>query len=128
MKQYLTPDQTAKLVELGFEKPKNTISKQVAKRKIGYGILEWEDAGEEGSYSIGELIEMLPEKVTDKYEHDAILQMTCFNGVWRVKYAGAYDVGLMLADEMIDALYYMLINLLENDLIHLKSNEGTKDK
>ena len=107
MKQYLTPDQTAKLIELGFEKPMD----------------DWFD----GNYSIGELIENLPEKVTDKYEHDAILQMTCFNGEWRVKYAGAYDLGLMIAHELIDALYYMLIDLLENDLIHLKSNEGTKD-
>lgn len=80
-----------------------------------------------GDLSIGDWVEMLPEKVTDKHEHDAILQMTCFNGEWRVKYAGAYDVGLMIAHELIDALYYMLIDLLENDLIHLKSNEGAKD-
>ena len=116
MKQYTTPDQTAKLVELGFEKPKGLAE---AEPSSGKWVRE--------AYSIGELIEMLPEKVTDKHEHDAILQMTCFNGEWRVKYAGAYDVGLMIAHELIDALYYMLIDLLENDLIHLKSNEGTKD-
>ena len=115
MKQYTTPEQTAKLIELGFEKPKTKLPFEVANNEVGY------------TYSIGELIEMLPEKVIDKHEHDAILQMTCFNGEWRVKYAGAYDVGLMIAHELIDALYYMLIDLLENDLIHLKSNEGTKD-
>lgn len=119
MKQYTTPEQTAKLIELGFERP-----------RIAAPGIKWEDGVPTiyPQYTIGELIKMLPEKVTDKHEHDAILQMTCFNGEWRVKYAGAYDVGLMIAHELIDALYYMLIDLLENDLIHLKSNGDTKDK
>jgi hypothetical protein len=120
MKQYTTPEQTAKLIELGFEKPKS-----IEVYRDGHCVPFVEQRWD---YSIGELIEMLPEKVTDKHEHDAILQMTCFNGEWRVKYAGAYDVGLMIAHELIDALYYMLIDLLENDLIHLKSNGNTKDK
>lgn len=118
MKQYTTPDQTAKLIELGFARP-----------RIAAPGLKWEDGVPTiyPQYTIGELIKMLPEKVTDKHEHDAILQMTCFNGEWRVKYAGAYDVGLMIAHELIDALYYMLIDLLENDLMHLKSNDNTTD-
>ena len=123
MKQYTTPEQTAKLIELGFEKPKSIKASFLDRSEpFTYSVVR------EHAYSIGELIEMLPEKVTDKHEHDAILQMTCFNGEWRVKYAGAYDVGLMIAHELIDALYYMLIDLLENDLIHLKSNGNTKDK
>ena len=123
MKQYTTPEQTAKLIELGFEKPRSEVECDLPKGDWRIG-----QVGIRKAYSIGELIEMLPEKVTDKHEHDAILQMTCFNGEWRVKYAGAYDVGLMIAHELIDALYYMLIDLLENDLMHLKSNDGTKDK
>lgn len=119
MKQYLTQEQTAKLIELGFA-PKMRIKGVCTK----YGIVNVEH---ETYFDVGGLIEMLPEKVTDKHEHDAILQITCFNGEWRVKYAGAYDIGLMIAHELIDALYYMLIDLLENDLIHLRSNEGTKD-
>lgn len=123
MRQTTLPDQTAKLIELGFEKPKSIKASFLDRSEpFTYSVVR------EHAYSIGELIEMLPEKVTDKHEHDAILQMTCFNGEWRVKYAGAYDVGLMIAHELIDALYYMLIDLLENDLIHLKSNEDTKDK
>lgn len=117
MKQYTTTEQTAKLIELGFEMPKNerwVLDVANESTPSIQNIVKCND------YSIGELIEMLPEKVTDKHEHDAILQMTCFNGEWRVKYAGAYDVGLMIAHELIDALYYMLIDLLENDLIHLK--------
>ena len=116
MRQHTTYEQTAKLIELGFEKPKTPNFYSVGATWVRC----------EGNYSIGELIEMLPEKVTDKHEHDAILQMTCFNGEWRVKYAGAYDVGLMIAHELIDALYYMLIDLLENDLIRLKSNDNIK--
>ena len=104
MKQYLSPEQTAKLIELGFDKPRIAMPK-----------LEWKNGEPQFHYTIGELIEMLPEKVTDKHEHDAILQITCFNGEWRVKYAGIYDLGLMLANELIDALYYMLIDLHEND-------------
>lgn len=115
MKQYTTPEQTAKLIKLGFEKPKGLAD---AEPSSGKWVRE--------AYSIGELIALLPEKVTDKHEHDAILQMTCFNGEWRVKYAGAYDLGLMIAHELIDALYYMLIDLLENDLIRLKSNDNIK--
>ncbi len=47
MKQYTTPEQTDKLIELGFEKPKSIESHD------GY----W---GYNYAYSIGELIEMLP--------------------------------------------------------------------
>lgn len=118
MKQYTTQEQTDKLIELGFARP-----------RIAALGLKWEDGVPTiyQQYTIGELIDMLSEKVTDKHGHDAILQMTCFNGEWRVKYAGAYDAGLMIAHELIDALYYMLIDLLENDLMHLKSNGNTKD-
>ena len=121
MKQYTSQDQTAKLIELGFEKPKNTISKQVAKRKIGYGILEWEDAGEEGSYSIGELIEMLPTKieaeVTDEYDSEnAYLQI---EEGWIISYFNGWCTveKYTRANELIDALYDMIIKLKEEGVI-----------
>ena len=109
MRQYTTPEQTAKLVELGFV-PKMRIKGVCTK----YGTVNIEH---ETYFDVGKLIEMLPEKVTDKHEHDAILQMTCFNGEWRVKYAGAYDVGLMIAHELIDALYDMILELKEKGVI-----------
>lgn len=62
MKQYTTPEQTAKLIELGFDKPKNTQYIQRAKaRNLHSPFIEFGEPEFEGSYSIGELIEMLPQ-------------------------------------------------------------------
>lgn len=58
MKQYTTPEQTAKLIELGFERP-----------KMAAPALKWVD-GEptfEPQYTIGELLSFLPDDgVPDK--------------------------------------------------------------
>lgn len=51
MKQYLDEQQTDKLIELGFEKPKTIVDK--------YYDFDAEDYKEVNHYSIGELIEML---------------------------------------------------------------------
>lgn len=55
MKQYTTSDQTAKLIELGFEKPKFEVEAQMCNMK-GQPLRV---ATIVGDYSIGELIEML---------------------------------------------------------------------
>ena len=118
MKQYLTPEQTAKLIELGFEKPSNTVYTQVAKRKIGVGIIEWEDSGEEGSYSIGELIEMLPNVVESEDSEYATLQMyfDLFN--WIIEYTGVEKTEYATsAIELIDALYEMIVKLKNEKVI-----------
>lgn len=106
MKQYLTPDQTAKLIDLGFEKPKNTIYKQVAKRKIGYGIIEWEDAGEEGSYSIGELLSFLPRVISNKKFDYATINIFHDTINWVVGYVDRNDIMRFITSdiELIDAL------------------------
>lgn len=49
MKQYTTPEQTAKLIELGFEKPRVAMPK-----------FEWKYGKPQFHYTIGELIDMLP--------------------------------------------------------------------
>lgn len=119
MKLYTNSEQTAKLIELGLEKPKNTIYTQVAKRKIGYGIVEWEDAREEGSYSIGELIEMLPLTVGKDYD----LHIEYLVDKWYVAY---YWIGCdveyyikyeCFACELIDTLYIMILRLKEEGVI-----------
>jgi hypothetical protein len=54
MKQYTSKDQTAKLIELGFPKPKSVINEHKVLESNPYAPTEFEY-----SYSIGELIEFL---------------------------------------------------------------------
>ena len=94
MKQYLDPQQTAKLIELGFEKPKS------------YHDIEWD--GTEAynyqlSYSIGELIEML-----DKYQDK--LSIVKIEHKWFVNY---YNKNI----ELIDVLFDMIVKLKEEGVI-----------
>ena len=105
MKQYTTPDQTAKLIELGFEKPYRPYLDLV--ETYGYSV----DA--ERNYSIGELIEMLP-PIIDEYSSGVING----GGRWSVHYkrlfTRRYDTS---ATELTDALYNMIIKLKEEGVI-----------
>lgn len=102
MKQFTTTEQTAKLIELGFEQP-----------KMAAPALKWVD-GEptfEPQYTIGELIEMLPTIVDD---------FTLWIGrdersdQWFVKYSPR---SLKFAEELIDTLYEMAVKLKEEGVI-----------
>ena len=91
MRQYTTQEQTSKLIELGFEKPKSETEETL-----------FTDNFYRPAYSIGELIEMLnnQEKLTlVKLEHK-----------WYVNYH-TKDV------ELIDALYEMILKLKEEGMI-----------
>ena len=95
MKQYTTPEQTAKLIELGFAYPKSC---------SGFSLDETKDAVFYYDYSIGELIEMLN---TDNIE------INRYSRDWSVDidYIGARN------KELIDALYEMAIKLKEEGVI-----------
>ena len=103
MKQYLTPSQTAKLIELGFEEPKTIVDK--------YYDYDAEDYKEVNHYSIGELIEMLEEvaSVVISYSYQK-------NGYYvrviipKRKGGGMYRISQI---ELIDALYDMVVKLKE---------------
>ena len=106
MKQYLTPEQTAKLIELGFEKPtmKNIPTSE--------GVIneEW--------YSIGELIEMLPNVVESEDSEYATFQIyfDLFN--WIIEYTGVEKTEYATsAIELIDALYNMILKLKKEKII-----------
>lgn len=101
MKQYTTPEQTAKLIELGLEKP-----------KMAAPALKWVD-GEptfEPQYTIGELIEMLPN----------------YANIWDTRNIETkereWNVGFIFSPhtrraELIDALFEMVVKLKEEGVI-----------
>lgn len=112
MKQYTSQDQTAKLIELGFEKP-----------KMAAPALKWVD-GEptfEPQYTIGELIEMLPPKIETEMEDESDDEYAwlSFEEGWDVLYrSGCYIVErIRHSKELIDALFEMLVHLKEEGVI-----------
>lgn len=116
MKQYLNSEQTAKLIELGLEKPKSisgfcqrgpyeydaeTNTKMVVYDDTQYPIY---------AYSIGELIGMLP-------EFSSIYDLTNMHTMKRCWYVGHVSTLNVSADELIDALYDMIVKLKEEVVI-----------
>lgn len=114
MKQYTTQDQTAKLIELGFEKP-----------KMAAPALKWVD-GEptfEPQYTIGELIELLPNTfIFEGVEYDL-----CLSGgaslvgkyCWQISYIQSKRGYIFCSydEEFIDALYKIVIRLKDKGVI-----------
>lgn len=116
MKMYLDESQTAKLIELGLEKPKSVISysypvqseeQQAYEASLGLDTyLATVDQIEfEYAYSIGELIEMLGVHLSSIYYIKI--------GFWVVNAEGFEYRN----DEFIDALYDMVIKLKEEGII-----------
>lgn len=102
MKQFTTPEQTAKLIELGFEKPR-------------YATMFWRDnkVVTEINYTLGELIEMLPKSVwSNDNNWPLMISTSVFDSdiPWDVSYI--YSDGSMNI-ELIDALYNMAVKLKE---------------
>lgn len=94
MKQYTSPEQTAKLIELGLPRP----------RCLHDGVL---------AYNIGELIEMLP-PIIDEYSSCVVSG----GGSWSVHYKRIFESRYdTFAKELIDALYYMVVKLKEEGVI-----------
>lgn len=105
MRQYTTPQQTAKLIELGFE------LKQVP------ATCGWAD---DENYSIGELIEMLP---TDNNIGWNIRKRNNITDISKTQYSVIVDVNMFLSayttesEELIDALYDLCVKLKAEGLI-----------
>lgn len=107
MRQTTLPEQTAKLIELGFEKPKFEIETQLCNIK-GQPLRAATIAGD---YSIGELIEILP----PRYNHEDLeINRDWRFERWLVFYRGDDTTA---ATELIDALYDMIIKLKEEGVI-----------
>lgn len=105
MKQYLSPEQTAKLIELGFE-PSTRIPFEVGNDELGR------------TFSIGELIEMLPPIIVWKKKNLAsTIARTTFNSF--VSYAELDGTPHIVekSAELIDAVYAMILQLKEKGVI-----------
>lgn len=113
MKQYLNSDQTAKLIDLGFEKPKNTQYIQRAKaRNLHSPFIEFGEPEFEGSYTIGELIEMLPQEINNDALPDRLEVYIDHNKMWTVEYNNILgELFSTYRTELIDALYDMIVKL-----------------
>ena len=100
MKQYTTTRQTAKLIELGFEKPKSMNGEY-----NGWQFVPTP------AYSIGELIEMLPAKIDGLY--------CSIDRLGQRSWAISYDPMIYCCNraELVDALYDMAVKLKEEGVI-----------
>ena len=113
MKRYTSPEQTAKLIELGFEKPTGIGRIEVTDDVITFSrnlIVELTDENGpkfNADYTIGELIELLPTIVDD---FSLWIGRDERSDQWFVKYSPHL---LKLADELIDALYEMTVKRKE---------------
>lgn len=110
MKQYTTPAQTAKLIELGFEKPKSiggyepTFVVEYEGVEVSNIVIGENKQEPIYAYSIGELLEVLG------YDLYSIV----YRGLsWEVNGENTSEIG----EELIDALYKMVIKLKEEGVI-----------
>ena len=110
MKQYTTPEQTAKLIEMGLDMPCSIASVEPIYGMGGISVAK--------AYSIGELIEMLPTSAKIKgYDCFLYIEPNHYDGGWDVGYM-RYSLELnQIATELIDALYDMVIKLKEEGVI-----------
>lgn len=125
MKLYTDKSQTAKLIELGFEKPKSisgycqrgpyeydaeTNTKMVVHDDTQYPIY---------AYSIGELLSFLPQTINVFYD----LAILSSHKGWWVLYGMIGDGDMwsieheVYRNELIDALYDMVVELKEEGVI-----------
>ena len=106
MKQYTTPEQTAKLIELGIvPKRIQSVSDE------GKMLLELM------GFPIGELIEMLPRKIGNGWY---ILEIKVYLEQWKVVYTDITNDSpryYIVEDDLIDAIFNMAIKLKEEGVI-----------
>lgn len=125
MKQYTTPEQTAELIKLGFEKPKTATSISWDTPEDDSPFINANSIEFDYRYSIGELIEILPIYCWYRYgdrEFRAQIQIKFYLSRWHIVYlkfeedhcGHLYDCG---SDELIDALYNMIVRLKEEGVI-----------
>ena len=115
MKQYLDQQQTAKLIELGFEKPKSEKWVLDIANESTPSIL---NIVKRYDYSIGELLSFLPENIAKENEMPSTLNISLLNGEWCVEYADFLGADFLFRSvELIDAVFNMIVKLKEEGVI-----------
>ena len=110
MKMYTNRDQTAKLIELGFEKPSSIASVEPIYGMGGISVAK--------AYTIGELLSFLPENIAKENEMPSTLNISLLNGEWYVEYADFLGADFSFRSvELIDAIFAMLTKLKEKGVI-----------
>lgn len=105
---YTNESQTAKLIKLGFEEPKNEV------RSEG-GIFT---SNARKAYSIGELLSFLPKNIAKENEMPSTLNISLLNSEWCVEYADFLGADFEFCNtELIDALCDMVLRLKEKGVI-----------
>lgn len=115
MKMYTNNEQIAKLIGLGFERPKSIVDASTYQEEIDADP----DIEFEYSYSIGELLSFCPEVISnDKFDyatinifHDTINWVVGYDDVDGIMRLVTSDI------ELIDALYTMCRKLKEEGVI-----------
>ena len=105
---YTNSNQTAKLIELRFEKPK----KRIVKQRFDRSTSSWIVVGEEGDYSIGELLSFLPLTIqwTPRVIRGNVIEYSFETEGSELYYCNAHN-------ELIDNLYDMILRLKEEGVI-----------
>ena len=110
MKQYLDQQQTAKLIELGFEKPSSIASVEPIYGMGGISVAK--------AYTIGELLSFLPNDFRDKNKNLHTLSIyTGELGTWEINYIGFESRIRTCEYELIDAAFEMCVKLKEEGVI-----------
>ena len=103
MKQYTTPEQTAKLIELGFERPKSMAEYDLPASDWRIGA-----KGLRPAYSIGELIEIL----------DSVNETVhCRFGGVKANLVSTNSGYEKIGGELIDLLFDLCVKLKEEGVI-----------
>lgn len=110
MKQFTSIDQTAKMIELGFEKPSSIASVEPIYGMGGISVAK--------AYTIGELLSFLPENIAKENEMPSTLNISLLNGEWCVEYADFLGADFSFRNvELINAIFDILTKLKEKGVI-----------
>ena len=116
MKQYLDKQQTAKLIELGFEEPKGWYVDGVTNNVNLYVNIDADPMT--FNYSIGEILSFLPENIAKENELPSTLNISLLDGEWRVEYADFLGADFSFHSiELINAIFNMIVKLKEEEVV-----------